>query len=66
MSVEELRKMIAVAVEEKLIELPGDPDDGLEIRKAVRERLARQKNAAAAGERGESFDDVTKRFCLGN
>ncbi|MEW6237106.1 MAG: hypothetical protein AB1656_17115 [Candidatus Omnitrophota bacterium] len=36
-----------------MIELLGDPDEGLPIRKSVRDRLLRQKQAVAAGERGE-------------
>ena len=58
MSREELKEIIALTVEQKLLELLGDPDEGLEIRKSVRERLLRQKKAVAAGERGEPFEDV--------
>lgn len=64
MSKDELKEMIAVTVEEKLLELLGDPDEGLEIRKSVSERLLRQKKAVAAGERGESFKDVARRLGL--
>ena len=58
MSKDELKEIIAVTVEQKLLQLLGDPDEGLEIRKSVRERLLRQKQAVAAGERGEPFEDV--------
>ncbi len=64
MSKDELREMLEITVEQKLLELIGDPDEGLEIRKSVRERLARQKKAVAAGERGEPFDDVVRRLGL--
>ena len=64
MSKDELREMIAVTVEQKLLELLGDPDEGLQIRKSVRERLLRQKKAVAAGERGEPFEDVVRRLGL--
>jgi hypothetical protein len=64
MSKDELREMIEVTIEQKLLELLGDPDEGLEIRKSVRERLLRQKKAVAAGERGEPFEDVVRRLGL--
>jgi hypothetical protein len=64
MSKDELREMIEVAVEQKLLELLGDPDEGLDIRESVRERLLRQKKAVAAGERGKPFEDVVRRLGL--
>jgi hypothetical protein len=64
MSKDELKEIIAMTVEQKLLELLGDPDEGLEIRKSVRARLLRQKKAVATGERGESFDIVAKRIGL--
>jgi len=60
-TLEELEEIIALTVEQKLLELLGDPDEGLEIRKSVRDRLLRQKKAVAAGERGEPFEDVVQR-----
>ena len=64
MSKDELREMLEMTVEQKLLELLGDPDEGLEIRKSVRERLVRQKKAVAAGERAEPFEDVVRRLGL--
>lgn len=61
MTKEELREMIETIVEQKLL---GDPDEGLPIRKAVRDRLLRQKEAVAGGERGELFEEVTRRLGL--
>jgi hypothetical protein len=58
----ELREMIEASVERKLLELLGDPDEGLSIRKAVRDRLLRQKQAISAGERGEPLEDVVQRL----
>jgi len=58
MTKDELKDMIATTVEQKLLELLGDPDEGLEIRKSVHTRLVRQKKAVANGERGEPFEDV--------
>lgn len=45
MTKDELRAMIETAVEQKLLELLGDPDEGLPIRKTVRNRLLRQRQA---------------------
>jgi len=64
MTKDELREMIEVAIEQKLLEILGDPDDGLEIRKELRNRLLRQKEAVAAGERGQSFEDVVQQLGL--
>jgi hypothetical protein len=64
MTPDELREMIGALIEQKLLELLGDPDEGLEIRKAVRDRLLRQKKAVAGGERGEPLDEVTRRLGL--
>lgn len=64
MSKEELKDIIAMTVEQKLLELLGDPDEGLEIKKSIRQRLLRQKKAVAAGERGEPFEDVVQRLGL--
>ena len=64
MTKRELREMMDVLIEQKLLELLGDPDEGLEIRKSVRDRLLRQKRAVAAGKRGEPFDSVARRLQL--
>jgi hypothetical protein len=64
MTKEELREMIEAAVEQKLLEMFGDPDEGLEISESVRDRLLRQKKAVVTGERGEPFEDVVRRLGL--
>ena len=64
MTKSELIEIIETVVEQKLLELLGDPDEGLPIRKSVRDRLLRQKQAVAAGERGEPFADVVRRLGL--
>ena len=51
-------------LDQKLVELLGDPDEGLPIRKDVRERLLRQKQAVAAGERGQELAEVARRLGL--
>ena len=64
MTKNELREMIETIIEQKLLELLGDPDEELAIRKSVRDRLLRQKKAVAKGERGESFEDTIQRLGL--
>jgi len=62
MSKDELREMIETLIEQKLVEILGDPDEGLEIREAVRDRLLRQKKAIIAGERGQPFEEVVQQL----
>jgi hypothetical protein len=64
MTKSELREMIETIIEQKLLELLGDPDEGFPIRKSVRDRLLRQKQAVAGGERGEPLEDVVRRLGL--
>ena len=68
MTKEELRTLIETvietAIEQKLIEILGDPDEGLEIREVVRDRLLRQRQSVAAGERGLPLEDVIQQLDL--
>ena len=64
MTAEELHELVGSAVEEKILGLLGDPDEGLAIRENVRKRLLRQKRAVAKGERGESLESVVRRLNL--
>ena len=65
LSTDELREIIGSVVEQKLKEMLGDPDEGLEIRAEVQNRLLRQKKTVANGERGEELDEVAKRLGIG-
>ena len=64
MTRDQFREMIEGIVERKLVELLGDPDEGLPIRKSAHDRLLRQKRQVARGVRGEPFDDVVRRLRL--
>jgi hypothetical protein len=64
MTKEELRDMIGDLIEEKLVELLGDPDEGMEIRPSVKTKLLQQMKRVADGERGEPFEDVVRRLGL--
>ena len=62
MTTGELQAMIESIIEQKLTELLGDPDEGLPLHESLRERLVQQKEAVAAGERGDALDDVARRL----
>ena len=62
MTKHELREIIESTVEQKLLELLGDPDQGLVLRKTLKDRLLRQRKAVASGERGESLSTIGKRI----
>ena len=65
MTREEFKEMIEATVEQKLLELLGDPDEGLVLRKTIRDRLLRQKQAVAEGERGQPFEEAVQNLGLG-
>jgi len=65
MTKEELCSMIDEALEQKLIELFGDPDEGLELRESVKKRLAKQRIMVARGEHGKDLSDVINELGLG-
>lgn len=64
MSQAQFRKMLEEVVEEtleqKLLELLGDPDEGLQMREAVRARLLRQREEVATGQPGRPLEDVVR------
>ena len=64
MNVEELKALIQEAVEEKLEEILGDPDLGLELREEVKERLSRSLAAIQADEEGIPVDEVINQAGL--
>jgi len=64
MTIEEFSEMLDAVIERKLLELLGDPDEGLPIRKSVRDRLVRQAEAVAGGERGRPFEEVVQELGL--
>jgi len=58
MKKDEFRETRGIVLEQEIFESPGDPDEGLKVRKAVRDRLLRQREEVALGERGEPFEEV--------
>ncbi|HEY83773.1 MAG TPA: hypothetical protein G4N96_01480 [Chloroflexi bacterium] len=64
MTKDELVKIIETTIEQKFINLFGDLDEEVEIKQVVRDRLLRQKQMVAQGERGEPFDAIVQRLGL--
>jgi hypothetical protein len=62
MTKKELAHMLSTVLEQKLVELFGDPDEGLVLKENLRKRLSRQKKAVAKGERGDNFVTIRKRL----
>lgn len=62
MTKREFAQMLSTVVEQKLVELFGDPDESLILKENLRKRLGRQKKAVAKGERGVDFVAVRKRL----
>ena len=65
MTKEELKELIEATVEQKLLEMLGDPDEGLKVREIIRDRLLRQRKRIAQGDRGHTFEDVVRQLDLG-
>jgi len=64
MSKRELTQIISNVVEQKLVELFGDPDDGLTMKQNLRKRLLRQKRAVEKGDRGTDLSSIRKHLGL--
>ena len=56
---EMFKTVVETTVERTLLEMLGDPDEGLEIRADVRDRLLRQRQDVVAGQHGQPLDDPT-------
>jgi hypothetical protein len=63
-SKQELTQIISNVLEQKLVELFGDPDEGLSIKQNLRKRLLRQKRAVEKGDRGTDLSSVRKQLGL--
>ena len=64
LTVEQLKLLIQEAIEEKFQELFGDPDEGLELKEEVKERLRRSLTAMEYGEKGIPIEQVVKEAGL--
>ncbi|MBN1139528.1 MAG: hypothetical protein JXM73_23330 [Anaerolineae bacterium] len=64
LTVDELKELIETTIEQKLLEMFGDPDQGLQLREEITARLLRSLEAAQRGERGISAQDVAAQLGL--
>jgi hypothetical protein len=64
MSKRELTQFSSNVVEQKLVELFGDPDEGLSMKKNLRKRLFRQRKAVAKGDRKSDLTTIRKQLGL--
>lgn len=58
MTKEELRELIEISIEQKLLEIFGDPEEELELKEAVQKQLQNQKASVASGERGRILESA--------
>lgn len=64
LSREELKALVQEAVEEVMIELLGDPDQGLELRDEVTQRLKSSLERLKQGEEGILAEEAAKKSGL--
>lgn len=58
---EDWKETVDYWVEEKLASILGDPDEGLTLRKAVRDRLIKSRKARKNGATGISPEEFLKK-----
>lgn len=59
--VKEIKELVDELVEEKLLHMLKDPDEGLELREDIKARLRRSLKSQADGEKGDLLEDIRKR-----
>jgi len=64
LTVDELKYIIQEAMEQKLSEMLGDPDEGLELREEIKARLRRSLEAERRGARGIPAQQVAAQLGL--
>lgn len=64
LTVDQFKALIHDAIEEKLEEVIGDPDHGLELRDEIKERLRSSLAAMQSGENGIPIEQVVKQAGL--
>ena len=62
LTVEQLKLLIKESVEEKLQEILGDPDQGLEFNEDIVKRLRNSLSAVKKGDQGKPVEQVTKEL----
>ncbi len=61
-TLEGLKEFVDVLVDEKLQQMLGDPDEGLELQDWVRAQLRKSLKSQSQGQRGVPLDEVLKQF----
>ena len=64
LTVDELKQIVQEAMEQKLSEMLGDPDEGLELREEIKARLRRSLEAERRGARGIPAQEVAAQLDL--
>ena len=64
LTVDELTQVVQEAVEQKLIEMLGDPDEGLELREEIKARLRRSLEAEQSGVQGIPAQEAAAQLDL--
>ena len=64
LTTEQLKALIQDVVEEKLQEMLDDPDQGLELREEVKQRLRESLDAAERGEESIPVEQVARETSL--
>lgn len=64
MELDELKQWIETVVEQKLLELLGDPDEGLTLRPEIAERIQRTLSEIQQGRRFTPAEEVAKELGL--
>lgn len=64
MELDELRQWIEMIVEQKLLEMLGDPDEGLALRPEIAERVRRTLAEIAQGQTFVPAQEVAKELGL--
>lgn len=64
LTVKELKALIQETVEETIEEMLGDPDEGLELREELKERLKRSLAAVKRGEPCIPAEEVARKHGL--
>jgi hypothetical protein len=64
LTTEELKQIVQEAVEQKLVEMFGDPDEGLELREEIKIRLRQSLEAERRGVRGIPAEEVAAQLGL--
>lgn len=64
MTTAEFRDLLEEVIEQKLLELLEDSDQGWTLQTQVRNQLFQQRQTTAAGERGQPLDSVVQQLGL--